>query len=99
MKGFLLHMHSWFYRITLFFFIKDKLNSTIANVAKCFILCCISCKDYILHVSIYFSDTWCLFYLKITDKFDWNKKKYIGINKGMKNCRSNRVNLKEFATS
>lgn len=75
MKGFLLHMHSWFYRFAFFFKIKDKLNSTIANIAKCFILCCISCKDYILHVSIYFSDTWCLFYLMITDKFDWNKKK------------------------
>lgn len=97
MKGFP-SSHAFLILSFNFFSIKDKLNSTIANVAKCFILCCISCKDYILHVSIYFSDTWCLFYLMITDKFDWNKKKYIGINNGMKNCRSNRVNLKEFET-
>lgn len=77
-----------------FFFIKDKLNSIIVNIVKCFILCCIFCKNYILYVFIYFLDIWCLFYFMIINKFEI--KKYIGINKGMKNCCLNRVNLKEF---
>lgn len=75
MKGFP-SSHAFLILSFYFFLIKDKLNSTKANVAKCFVLCCISCKGYILHVFIYFSDTWCLFYLMITNKFEIKKNTF-----------------------